>query len=68
MVKSFNSLELYLSCLNPYPDQRPTTLELYNTIISIIGERYDFKNETQILRQYDIVTATLQIPQMKFLR
>lgn len=54
--------------LNPFPNQQPTTPELYNTIISIFRERYGVKNETEILRQYDIATATLQIPLMKLLR
>ena len=49
---------LCISVLTPFLINGQQMLELYNTIISITGERYGVKNETEILRQYDIVTAT----------
>ncbi|KAK7858043.1 hypothetical protein CFP56_014517 [Quercus suber] len=49
---------LCISVLTPFLINSQQTLELYNTIISIIGERYGVKNEIEILRQYDIATAT----------
>ena len=49
---------LCISVLTPFLIHGQQMLELYNTIISITGERYGVKNETEILRQYDIATAT----------
>ena len=47
---------LCISVLTPFLINGQQMHELYNTIISITGE--SVKNETQILRQYNIATAT----------
>uniref|UniRef100_A0A2N9FZ04 Protein kinase domain-containing protein n=1 Tax=Fagus sylvatica TaxID=28930 RepID=A0A2N9FZ04_FAGSY len=52
----YQFLRIACTCLNPFPGQRPTMLELYNTI-SILGERYGVTNDSEILRQYEIATA-----------
>ena len=36
--------------------------------VKLLKDTYGVKNKTEILRQYGIATATLQIPQMKLLR
>uniref|UniRef100_A0A2N9F719 Tyrosine-protein kinase catalytic domain-containing protein n=1 Tax=Fagus sylvatica TaxID=28930 RepID=A0A2N9F719_FAGSY len=52
----YQLLKIACTCLNTFPGQRPTMLELYNTI-SILGERYGVTNDSEILRQYEIATA-----------
>ena len=58
MVKSFNFLELHVPVFSPFPGQRPTMLELYNTISSL-GERYGVINDTEMLRQSEIATPSI---------
>ncbi|XP_075662561.1 probably inactive leucine-rich repeat receptor-like protein kinase At5g48380 [Castanea sativa] len=53
----FQFLRIVCTCLKPSPAQRPTMLELYNTI-SILGERYGITNDSEILRQSEIATAS----------
>ncbi|KAM3750032.1 hypothetical protein ACB098_04G007100 [Castanea mollissima] len=53
----FQFLRIVCTCLKPSPAQRPTMLELYNTI-SILGERYGITNDSEILRQFEIATAS----------
>ncbi|KAM3702199.1 hypothetical protein ACJW31_04G007500 [Castanea mollissima] len=53
----FQFLRIVCTCLKPSPAQRPTMLELYNTI-SILGERYGITNDSKILRQFEIATAS----------
>ncbi|KAM4105674.1 hypothetical protein ACB094_04G009700 [Castanea mollissima] len=54
----FQFLRIACTCLKPFPAQRPTMLELYNTI-SILGERYGVTNDAEILRQSEIATASM---------
>uniref|UniRef100_A0A2N9FXZ7 Protein kinase domain-containing protein n=1 Tax=Fagus sylvatica TaxID=28930 RepID=A0A2N9FXZ7_FAGSY len=55
----FQFLDIACNCLNPFPGQRPTMLELYNKI-SIFGERYGVPNdyESEILRESEIATTS----------
>ncbi|KAM4113583.1 hypothetical protein ACJW30_04G006700 [Castanea mollissima] len=53
----FQFLRIVCTCLKPSPAQRPTMLELYNTI-SILGERYGITNDSEMLRQFEIATAS----------
>nr|XP_023926076.1 probably inactive leucine-rich repeat receptor-like protein kinase At5g48380 [Quercus suber] len=50
-------LRIACTCLNPFPSQRPTMLELYNTI-STFGERDDIANDSEILIQPKITIAS----------
>ncbi|GMY32965.1 probably inactive leucine-rich repeat receptor-like protein kinase At5g48380 [Fagus crenata] len=56
----FQFLNIACNCLNPFPGQRPTMLELYNKI-SIFGERYGVPNdyESKILRESEIANASI---------
>ncbi|XP_023922041.1 probably inactive leucine-rich repeat receptor-like protein kinase At5g48380 [Quercus suber] len=53
----FQFLRIACTFLKPFPAQRPTMLELYN-MISILGERYGITNDSEILRQSEIATAS----------
>ncbi|KAM3750025.1 hypothetical protein ACB098_04G006400 [Castanea mollissima] len=54
----FQLLRIASACIKPLSCQRPTTLELYHAI-SILGENYGLiNNDTEILRQSEIVTAS----------
>ncbi|KAM4113609.1 hypothetical protein ACJW30_04G008800 [Castanea mollissima] len=53
----FEFLRIACTCLNPFPSKRPTMFELYNTIRTL-GERYGITNDSQILRQSEIATAS----------
>ncbi|XP_030940246.1 probably inactive leucine-rich repeat receptor-like protein kinase At5g48380 [Quercus lobata] len=53
----FELLRIAYTCLQLFPSKRPTTLELYNTI-RIFGERYCLTNDSEILRQSEIATAS----------
>ena len=53
-------LRIACTCLNPFPSQRPTMLELYNTI-STIGERDGITNDSKILMQPEITIACSSI-------
>ncbi|XP_050258188.1 probably inactive leucine-rich repeat receptor-like protein kinase At5g48380 [Quercus robur] len=53
----FQFLRIACTCLKPFPAQRPTMLELYNTI-SLLGERYGITNDFEILSQSKIATAS----------
>ena len=54
----FQLLRIASACITPLSCQRPTTLELYHAI-SILGENYDLINDdTEILRQSEIATAS----------
>nr|XP_023921875.1 probably inactive leucine-rich repeat receptor-like protein kinase At5g48380 [Quercus suber] len=50
-------LRIACTCLNPFPSQRPTMLELYNTI-STFGERDGITNDSEILMQPKITIAS----------
>ncbi|XP_065617785.1 probably inactive leucine-rich repeat receptor-like protein kinase At5g48380 [Quercus suber] len=53
----FELLRIAYTCLKLFPSQRPTTLELYNTI-RIFGERYCLTSNSEILKQSEISTAS----------
>ncbi|KAM3750019.1 hypothetical protein ACB098_04G005800 [Castanea mollissima] len=54
----FQLLRIASACIKPLSCQRPTTLELYHAI-SILGEYYGLiNNDTEILRQSEIATAS----------
>ena len=53
----FEFLRIACTCLKLFPSQRPTTLELYNTI-RIFGERYGITSNSEILRQSEFDTAS----------
>ncbi|XP_030940765.1 probably inactive leucine-rich repeat receptor-like protein kinase At5g48380 [Quercus lobata] len=53
----FQFLRIACTCLKPFPAQRPTMLELYNTI-NLLGERYGITNDFEILSQPEIATAS----------
>ena len=53
-------LRIACTCLNPFPSQRPTMFELYNTI-STFGERYGIANDFEILMQPEITIACSSI-------
>ncbi|GMY32962.1 probably inactive leucine-rich repeat receptor-like protein kinase At5g48380 [Fagus crenata] len=53
----YNFLRIACTCLKLFPSQRPTTLELYNTI-RIFGERYGITSNSEILRQSEFDTAS----------
>ncbi|GMY32966.1 probably inactive leucine-rich repeat receptor-like protein kinase At5g48380 [Fagus crenata] len=53
----FQFLQIARTCLKLFPSQRPTTLELYNTI-RIFGERYGITSNSEILRQSEFDTAS----------
>ena len=54
----FQLLRIASDCIKPLSCQRPTTLELYH-VISILGENYGLiNNDTEILRQSEIATAS----------
>ena len=53
----FELLRIAYTCLKLFPSQRPTTLELYNTIC-IFGERVRLTHNSEILRQSEIATAS----------
>ena len=53
----FQFLQIARTCLKLFPSQRPTTLELYNTI-HIFGERYGLTSDSKILRQSEFATAS----------
>nr|POE98447.1 putative inactive leucine-rich repeat receptor-like protein kinase [Quercus suber] len=55
-----NALRIACTCLNPFPSQRPTMLELYNTI-STFGERDGITNDSEILMQLEIAIASSSI-------
>ena len=57
MEKSLSYLELHVHALTTFPSQRPTMLELYNTI-STFGERYGITNDSEILMQSEITIAS----------
>ena len=52
----FELLRIACTCLNPFPSERPTMLELYNTI-STFGERDGITNDSEILMQPEIAIA-----------
>ena len=52
----FQLLRIACTCFKPFPTQRPTMLELYNTI-SLLGERYGITNDLAILSQSEIAAA-----------
>ncbi|XP_030937990.1 probably inactive leucine-rich repeat receptor-like protein kinase At5g48380 isoform X1 [Quercus lobata] len=56
----FELLRIACTCLNPFPIQRPTMLELYNTI-STFGERDGIRNDSEILMQPEIAIANSSI-------
>ena len=56
----FELLRIACTCLNSFPSQRPTMLELYNTI-STFGERDGITNDYEILMQPEIAIATISI-------
>ena len=56
----FELLRIACTCLNPFPSQRPTMLELYNTI-STFGERDGITNDFEILVQPEIAIASSSI-------
>ncbi|KAM4105643.1 hypothetical protein ACB094_04G007300 [Castanea mollissima] len=53
----FQFLRIACTCLNFFPSQRPTMFELYNTL-STLGERYGITNDSELLRQTEIATAS----------
>ncbi|XP_050258432.1 probably inactive leucine-rich repeat receptor-like protein kinase At5g48380 [Quercus robur] len=53
----FQFLRIACDCLNFFPSQRPTMFELYNTV-STLGERYGITNDSELLRQTEIATAS----------
>ena len=53
----FQFLRIACTCVKPFPAQRPTMLELYNTI-NLLGERYGITNDFEILSQSEIATAS----------
>ena len=53
----FELLIIAYTCLKLFPSQRPTTLELYNTI-RIFGEKYCLTSDSEALRQSEITTAS----------
>ncbi|XP_050255512.1 probably inactive leucine-rich repeat receptor-like protein kinase At5g48380 [Quercus robur] len=53
----FELLRIAYTCLNLFPSQRPTMLELYHTI-HIFGERDRLTSNFEILRQSKIATAS----------
>uniref|UniRef100_A0A7N2MUM5 Protein kinase domain-containing protein n=1 Tax=Quercus lobata TaxID=97700 RepID=A0A7N2MUM5_QUELO len=53
----FQFLRIACTCLNCFPSQRPTMFELYNTV-STLGERYGIANDSELLRQIEIATAS----------
>ena len=53
----FEFLRIACTCLNPFSSKRPTMFELYNTI-STLGKRYGVTNDSEILRQSEIATAS----------
>ena len=53
-------LRIACTCLNPFPSQRPTMLELYNTI-STFGESDGITNDSEILMQPEITIASNSI-------
>ncbi|XP_030940196.1 probable inactive receptor kinase At1g27190 [Quercus lobata] len=56
----FELLRIACTCLNPFPSQRPTMLELYNTI-STFAERDGITNDSEILMQPEIAIASSSI-------
>ena len=52
----FQFLRIACTCFKPFPTQRPTMLELYNTI-SLLGERYGITNDLEIFSQSEIAAA-----------
>ncbi|XP_023922043.1 probable inactive receptor kinase At1g27190 [Quercus suber] len=53
----FELLRITCTCLNPFHSQRPTMLELYNTI-STFGEKDGITNDSEILMQSEIAIAS----------
>ena len=53
----FELLRIAYTCLNLFPSQRPTILELYNAI-RIFGGRDRLTSNFEILRQSKIATAS----------
>ncbi|KAM4113607.1 hypothetical protein ACJW30_04G008600 [Castanea mollissima] len=53
----FQFLRIACTCLNFFPSQRPTMFELYNTL-STLGERYGITNDSELLSQTEIATAS----------
>ena len=53
----FELLRIANTCLKLFPRQRPTMLDLYNTIC-IFGERVRLTHKSKILRQSKIATAS----------
>ncbi|KAK7838602.1 putativeinactive leucine-rich repeat receptor-like protein kinase [Quercus suber] len=56
----FELLRIACTCLNPFPSQRPTMLEVYNTI-STFGERDGITNGSETLMQPEIAIASSSI-------
>ena len=53
----FELLRIAYTCLKLFPSQRPTMLELYNTI-RIFGKRVRLTRKSEILRQSEIATGS----------
>ena len=54
----FQLLRIASACIKPLPHQRPITLELYH-VISIVRKNYSLiNNDSEILRQSKIATAS----------
>ncbi|KAL4631873.1 hypothetical protein ACB092_04G009400 [Castanea dentata] len=56
----FELLRIACTCLNPFPSQRPTMLELYNTITTF-GERDGITNDSEIWMRPEIAIASSSI-------
>ena len=53
----FQFLRIACTCLNFFPSQRPTMLELFNAV-STVGERYGITNDSELLRQTEFATVS----------
>nr|POF21178.1 isoform 2 of probable inactive receptor kinase [Quercus suber] len=56
----FELLRIACTCLNSFPRQRPTMLELYNTVSTFV-ERDGITNDSEILMQPEIAIASSSI-------
>lgn len=54
----FQFLEVACQCVQPFPDQRPTMLQVYKTL-SAIGERYGLVDTFEAMMRHK--TATVDI-------
>ncbi|KAK2383318.1 hypothetical protein P8452_38488 [Trifolium repens] len=45
-------LKIACECVHPFPEQRPTMLEVYNNMSNVRKDRYDYGEESDTLRVF----------------